>query len=75
MARLGSNEGSKSVALYFGFYGAQVQVHMNFWRTTKTLVAYAISKSLTLSPVKSEAKCLVSFTFEKCRSVDMAFLK
>ena len=50
MARLGSNEGSKLVALYFGFYGAQVQVHMNFWRTTKTLVAYAISKSLTLSP-------------------------
>ena len=27
---LSSPVGSKSVALYFGFYGAQVRLHMNF---------------------------------------------
>ena len=45
--------GSKSVALCFGFYGAQVRLHMNFQTHNHMInpVTYATSQSLTLSPV------------------------
>ena len=47
-----SISGSKSVALCFGFYGAQVRLHMNFQAHNQksSRINYATSQSLTLSP-------------------------
>ena len=47
--------GSKSIALCFRFYGAQVRLDLNFQAHNQNPVAYATSQSLTLSPEVSNS--------------------